>query len=304
MRIPSKKEDHFINQGGCMKAVIPCAGLGTRFLPVTKAVPKELLPIVDTPVIHLIIEEAIKAGITSVVFITAKGKSAIEDYFDYAPELEFELKFKGKEELFKQVQSIADLTQVITVRQKKPLGLGHAVYCARNVVGNETFDVILGDDLVDSARPAIGQLIEVHDQTGKGVVALKEVPDEDIPKFGIVKPGKRDGSVVEVEGVVEKPSINEAPSNLAIIGRYVLNPSTMLDLKDLRPHGPTGEIQLTDALHLEAQRGELLGCLVEGERFDAGNRLEFLKAVVVYGLKRSDIGKPLKDFLKKRLSDL
>lgn len=284
-----------------MKAIIPCAGLGTRFLPVTKAVPKELLPIVDTPVIHLIIEEAMKAGIPSIVFITAKGKSAIEDYFDYAPELEFELKSKGKEELLKQVQSIANLIQVTAVRQKKPLGLGHAVYCAKDVIGNEPFAVILGDDLVDSVRPAIAQLIEVHERTGKNVVALKEVPDEDIPKFGIVKPKKRDGAIVEIEDVVEKPSVSEAPSNLAIIGRYVLNPSVMLDLKGLRPHGPTGEIQLTDALQLEAQRGELLGCLVEGERFDAGNRLEFVKAVLVYALKRPDIGKPLEEFLKKRL---
>lgn len=285
-----------------MKAVIPCAGLGTRFLPVTKAVPKELLPIVDTPVIHLIIEEALKAGINSVVFISAKGKSALEDYFDYAPDLEFELKSRGKEELLKQVQSVASLIEVIAVRQKKPLGLGHAVYCAKDVVGDEAFAVILGDDLVDSVKPAIGQLMEVHDQTGKSVVALKEVPVEDIPKFGIVKPGKREGSLVEIQGVVEKPSATEAPSNLAIIGRYVLTPSVMRDLKDLRPHGPTGEIQLTDALQMEAQRGELLGCLVEGERFDAGNRLEFVKAVFAYALKRPDMGESLKEFLKNRLA--
>jgi UTP--glucose-1-phosphate uridylyltransferase len=289
---------------GIMRAIIPCAGLGTRFLPFTKAVPKELLPIVDTPVIHLIVEEALQAGIQSVVFITARGKSALEDYFDYAPELEFELGSKGKKDLLEQVQRISGLVETIAVRQKKPLGLGHAVYCARHVVGEGPFAVILGDDLVDAKKPAIGQLIEVHNRTGKSVVALKEVPREDIHKFGIVSVGDHEGTTVEIKGVVEKPSAEKAPSNLAIVGRYVLNQSVMHALKDLKPHGSTGEIQLTDALEIEARTNGLVGCLIEGERFDAGNRLEFVKAVFAYAIKRPDIGEPLIEFLRERLKNL
>jgi len=285
-----------------MKAIIPCAGLGTRFLPVTKVVPKELLPIVDQPVIHLIVEEAIKAGINGIVFITAQGKSAIEDYFDYSFQLEYELETKGKEASLEQIKRISNMLDVISVRQKKPLGLGHAILCARKVIGSEPFAVMLGDDIVDSEKPGIEQLKEVHNFYGKSVVALREIPDEDIPKFGIVGVKKKDGRVVEISKLVEKPSIDKAPSNLAIIGRYVLNFSLFALLKGLKPHQPSGEIQLTDALEMECNKDGLIGYLLEGDRFDAGNRLELIQATITYALRRGDLKEPLLAFLRDCLA--
>jgi UTP--glucose-1-phosphate uridylyltransferase len=282
------------------KAVLPVAGLGTRFLPITKAVPKEMLPLVDVPSIQLIVEECVGAGIEEIIFVTARGKSAIEDYFDRAPELESQLERKGKKDDLARVRRPMEMARFASVRQGEARGLGHAVLCARDAVGDEPFAVILGDDILDAKVPGVRQLIEVYERTGTGVVALKEVPAGQEHLYGIID-GERVGArEFKISKLVEKPKPGTAPSRQAIIGRYVLPPEIFEILAATAP-GAGGEIQLTDGLAtLCAQRG-LAGLEVEGERFDVGDRAGYVVAVVHYALKRPEIRDDVRAAIEKLL---
>jgi UTP--glucose-1-phosphate uridylyltransferase len=279
--------------------VIPAAGLGTRFLPATKAVPKEMLPIVDVPTIQLIVDEAVKAGAQQVVLVNGRGKGAIEDHFDRSYELEDTLARKNKRELFDQVRRISEMARLLSIRQKEPMGLGHAVLAARPAVGVEQwFGVLLGDDLIDSEEPAIGQLARVAMETGKAAVALMPVPDDQTQLYGVAA-GKQLGSGnIEVEKIVEKPPRGTAPSNLAVIGRYLLPPDIFGILEQVKP-GAGGEIQLTDALAVLAQQNRLVGVRFKGERHDAGDRLGYLQANIAYALKRPDLREGLLSFMRR-----
>jgi UTP--glucose-1-phosphate uridylyltransferase len=271
------------------KAVIPAAGLGTRFLPATKAIPKEMLPIVDTPTLQLIVEEAVHAGITDIVIVNGRGKSAIEDHFDHAYELEHTLRERGKTELADQMAAIASMVRLTSVRQKQPLGLGHAVLCARDTIGDEPFAVLLGDDLVDNdADPGIGQLCRARTETGGGVISIVEVPPGHEQMYGIVAGDFVDGRM-RIREMVEKPKPGTAPSRWAILGRYVLPPSIWPHLAATKP-GTGGEIQLTDALRELARSPEgLYGVVLDGTRHDAGDRVGYLRANLAYALKRPEL---------------
>ena len=273
------------------KAVIPAAGLGTRFLPATKAIPKEMLPIVDVPTIQLVIDEAVRAGITDVVIINGRGKHAVEDHFDHAYELERTLRDRGNVELADAMQRVSTMVRLISVRQKAPLGLGHAVLCAREAVGDEPFAVLLGDDLVDNdTDPGIGQLARVHAETGAGAVMIMEVPPGKEHMYGIVA-GDLDAATgrMRIRDMVEKPEAGTAPSRWAIVGRYVLPPAIWGHLADTKP-GAGGEIQLTDALHRLVGSAEgLYGVVVQGVRHDAGDKLGYLRANLAYALKRPEL---------------
>lgn len=271
--------------------MIPAAGLGTRFLPATKAIPKEMLPIVDVPTIQLVIEEAVAAGIETIIVINGRNKSAIEDHFDHAFELEQTLRERGKEDLLGLVESVSTKVQVVSIRQKRPLGLGHAVLCAREAVGDEPFAVMLGDDLIDNdERPGIGQLCDVHAETGAGAVAVMEVAPGREHMYGIVDGDRDRAGRVRIRNMVEKPAPGTAPTRLAVIGRYVL-PPTVFDILAETEAGVGGEIQLTDALCRLAVAGDpgLLGVIVEGIRHDAGNKLGYLRANIAYALKRPEL---------------
>jgi UTP--glucose-1-phosphate uridylyltransferase len=280
------------------KVVVPAAGLGTRFLPATKSVPKEMLPIVDTPAIQLIVEEAVAAGAEEVVLVNGRGKAAIEDHFDRSYELEDQLQRKGKKDLFEQVRRISDSVRLVSVRQKEPLGLGHAVLAAQKAVGAEWFGVLLADDLIDAEDPAIGQLVRLSQKTGKAAVALMPVPETQVNLYGVAAGRAVDGGHIEVERIVEKPPRDRAPSNLAVIGRYVLPPEVFDVLARLSP-GAGGEIQLTDALAALAEQKRLLGVRFQGTRYDAGDRLGYLQANVAYALKRPDLREPLLAWLRE-----
>ncbi len=279
------------------KAVIPAAGFGTRFLPATKAVPKELLPIVDTPTIQYIVAEAVAAGARDVILVVARGKDSIVDHFDIAAELEAHLERTGKTELKKQMRQIAQMANVVTVRQQEPLGLGHAVLCARDLVGDEPFVVMLGDDIIDATVPAARQLADCWEKYGLGTIALMEVPIGETHLYGIAAGEALDERTIQIERLVEKPK-KDPPSNLAVIGRYVLPPRTFEILDELRP-GVGGEIQLTDALAVLAREEGLLGYRFEGERYDAGDRFGYLKANIAFALKRPELEAPLREFLKE-----
>ncbi|HSN93155.1 MAG TPA: UTP--glucose-1-phosphate uridylyltransferase GalU [Anaeromyxobacteraceae bacterium] len=278
------------------KAVIPAAGLGTRFLPATKAVPKELLPIVDTPTIQHIVAEAVAAGVRDVVLVCARGKDSIVDHFDIAPELEAHLERTGKADLRRQMREIAHMASVITVRQQEPLGLGHAVLCARDVVGDEPFVVMLGDDVIDAPVPGAKQLAGCFERHGLGTIALMEVPPEETSMYGIAAGSPVDERTIRIDRLVEKPK-SAPPSNLAVIGRYVLPPRVFQILEQARP-GAGGEIQLTDALAVLAREEGLLGYRFEGDRYDAGDRLGWLKANVAFAMKRPELAGPMREFLK------
>ena len=280
------------------KVVVPAAGLGTRFLPATKSVPKEMLPIVDQPTIGLIVDEALRAGATDVIIVNGRGKTAIEDYFDRSYELEDTLQRKGKHDLFAQVRRISDSVRVTSVRQKEPMGLGHAVLAARNAVGDEWFGVLLGDDLFDSEEPGIAQLARVSAATGKATVALMAVPDDQTHMYGVAAGARLPDGNLAVEKMVEKPKAGTAPSNLAVIGRYLLPPDIFGILEKVKP-GAGGEIQLTDALAVLAQQGRLLGVTLQGTRHDAGDRLGYLQANIAYALKRPELRDGLLTFMKK-----
>ena len=282
------------------KAVIPAAGLGTRFLPATKAQPKEMLPVVDTPAIQYVVEEAVAAGIDDILIITGRNKRAIEDHFDRNVELEIELQEKGKHSELADVRRLADLADIHYVRQGEPLGLGHAVSVARKHVGDAPFVVMLGDDLMDGPS-VLRSMIDGHERLGASVVALMEVPGPEISYYGCaaVSEGPEEG-FVRIEGVVEKPPADEAPSNLAVMGRYLFTPSIFEALEQVKP-GKGGEIQLTDAIALLLADELVLGRTFVGGRFDTGNKLDYLKATVELALRRPDLGGPFRQWLHEHL---
>ena len=279
------------------KAVIPVAGLGTRFLPATKTVPKELLPIVDIPSIQYVVQEAVDAGIEEIIFVTGRGKDAIEDHFDEAPELEQLLTERGNHEMAKTLRRIAEMTEVVSVRQKKPLGLGHAVLCARDLVGDEPFAVMLADDLIDAEVPAIRQLIKIFEETTESVIALMEVPQAEVQQYGVIKGVEIKRRLYQVEATVEKPLAKDAPSRMAIIGRYVLRPEIFKILENLPP-GRGGEIQLTDGLEQLVRERKIFGCEFVGDRYDIGDKFGFVRATVAYALKRPDLNDKVREYLK------
>lgn len=279
------------------KAVIPVAGLGTRFLPATKTVPKELLPIIDIPSIQYVVQEAVDAGIQEIIFVTGRGKDGIEDHFDEAPELEQILADRGQSATVDMLRRIAEMTEVVSVRQKKPLGLGHAVLCARDLVGDEPFAVMLADDLIDAETPGIRQLVEIFTETEESVVALMKVPREEVHQYGVIKGKEVKPRLYAVEATVEKPGAKEAPSQLAIIGRYVLRPEIFSILQTLPP-GRGGEIQLTDGLARLVQERKIFGCEFTGDRYDIGDKFGFVRATVAYALKRKDLRDKLIEYLK------
>jgi UTP--glucose-1-phosphate uridylyltransferase len=278
-------------------AVFPAAGLGTRFLPATKAQPKEMLPLVDRPLVQYVVEEARAAGLERIVIVTGRGKNAIEDHFDTSFELERMLQERGKEDLLEQVRSISEMIPIAYVRQKTALGLGHAVLQARDLVGGEPFAVMLGDDIVDSAEPCIGQMMRLYERRGNPVIALQEVPHAETRQYGIVAGKRIEDRVVEITDMVEKPSPEKAPSNLAIIGRYLLPPE-IFELLAETQSDVGGEIQLTSGLKSLLSRRPIDGYLFEGKRYDAGDKLGFLKATVEFALKREDLGKEFRAYLK------
>lgn len=283
------------------KVVIPAAGLGTRFLPATKTVPKELFPLVDRPLIHEVVGEAVASGISDLILVTARGKSAIEDYFDTDPSLERFLETKGDKGMLERIRDLSRMVRVASVRQKQPLGLGHAVLCARDLVGTEPFAVILPDDLIDAATPCLAQLLSVYSRTGKSVVALQEVPDDQTHMYGIIEGRKTEPGVYHVESFVEKPPPGTAPSNLAVIGRYVLVPG-IFHLLETQDRGVGGEIQLTDALNSLAEEDTVYGVVFEGLRHDAGDKLGLLKASIHYALKDDELGPRLLQFMATQVS--
>ena len=279
------------------KAVIPVAGLGTRFLPATKTVPKELLPIVDIPSIQYVVQEAVDAGIEEIIFVTGRGKDAIEDHFDEAPELEQMLIERGNHEMAQTLRKIAEMTEVVSVRQKKPLGLGHAVLCARDLVGDEPFAVMLADDLIESEVPGIRQLLDIFEETSESVIALMEVPQSEVHQYGVIKGREIKKRLYQVEATVEKPLAKDAPSRMAIIGRYVLRPEIFRILQNLPP-GRGGEIQLTDGLAQLVRERKIFGCEFVGDRYDIGDKFGFVRATVAYALKRPDLKDKVLEYLK------
>lgn len=282
------------------KAVIPVAGLGTRLLPITKSVPKELLPVVDTPAIQVVVEECVNAGIEEVIFITGRGKGGVEDHFDYNFELEEILAKRGKEKVLKRVRAISTMIRTISVRQKKPLGLGHAVLCAREVIDDEPFVVLLPDDIIGCEPSVTTQLMDIYQRYGQGVVSVMHVPDEDVSRYGIVSGEKWAPSLHRIRTIVEKPDPTMTPSNLAVIGRYLLTPVIFDYLEDLEPDA-SGEIQLTDGLARLARERALIGYEFTGRRHDIGDKLGFLTANISYGLRRPDMGPELLKYLRRKV---
>ncbi|KXZ40565.1 UDP-glucose pyrophosphorylase [Alkalithermobacter thermoalcaliphilus JW-YL-7 = DSM 7308] len=283
------------------KAIIPAAGLGTRFLPATKAQPKEMLPIVDKPTLQYIIEEAVESGIEEILIITGRNKKSIEDHFDKSVELELELETKGKHDLLEEVRKISDMVNIHYIRQKEPKGLGHAIYCAKSFIGNEPFAVLLGDDIVyNPDKPCLKQMIEVYEQYKTSILGVQQVKLEDVSKYGIVDGKFIEDRVYKVKGLVEKPSVEDAPSNVAILGRYIINPAIFEILEDTKP-GKGGEIQLTDALKELASREAMYAYDFEGKRYDVGDKLGFLQATVEYALRREDLKDEFLSYLKSTI---
>jgi len=279
------------------KAIIPAAGLGTRFLPATKAMPKEMLPILDKPTIQYIVEEASRAGIEDIIIVTGKHKRAIEDHFDNQKELEMVLEEKGKTELLKKVQYSTDLANIFYVRQKEQKGLGHAIYSARQFIGDEPFAVLLGDDIVESDTPAIKQLMDAYDETGKSVIGVQEVAESDTHRYGIIDPLEKYGRRYEVKQFVEKPAQGTAPSNLAIMGRYVLT-ANIFDYLKTQKRGAGNEIQLTDAIERLNKDDQVYAYDFEGDRYDVGEKLGFVKTTIEYALKDQEMKEELTQFIK------
>ena len=280
------------------KAIIPAAGLGTRFLPATKAQPKEMLPIVDKPTIQYIIEEAIASGIEEILIITGKGKKCIEDHFDKSLELEMQLEKSGKTELLKMVREISDMVDIHFIRQKEPKGLGHAISCAKTFVGNEPFAVLLGDDIVyNDEKPCLGQLIECFNEYNTSILGVQEVAHEDVNKYGIVDGVHVENGVYKVRNLIEKPAVDQAPTNVAILGRYIITPSIFEILEKTKP-GKGGEIQLTDALLTLIGQEAMYAYNFEGKRYDVGDKLGFLKATVEYALRRPELKDEFNEYLK------
>ena len=279
------------------KAVFPAAGLGTRFLPATKAQPKEMLPLVDKPIIQYGVEEAVASGVDNIILVTGRGKNAIEDHFDVSVELETFLEARGKKELLAEVKKISNLINFAYVRQGEPLGLGHAVLVTRALVGDEPFAVILGDDVIDANPPALRQMIDVFHEVDGPVLAIERVPREDVSSYGIIDAEEIKPGVYRIRDLVEKPPRDEAPSDLAIIGRYILTPDIFPAL-EATVTDRTGEIQLTNGLRQLLKSRPLYGCRIDGVRHDTGNKLGFLKAVVYYALRRPDLAQQFRQYLK------
>jgi len=284
------------------KAIIPAAGLGTRFLPATKAQPKEMLPIVDTPTIQFIVEEAIASGIEDIIIVTGRNKRAIEDHFDKSIELEEELKKSKKEELLAQVRDISNMVNIHYIRQKEPKGLGHAIYCAKAFIGNEPFAVLLGDDIVKAEEPCLKQLIRVYDEYKTSVLGVQMVPDSETSKYGIVAGRQVEDRVYKVNDMVEKPEPGQAPSNIAILGRYIISPKIFSHLETITP-GKGGELQLTDALKSLMHEEAMYAYDFIGRRYDVGNKMGFLQATVEFALDRKDLGDEFKAWLKQKVND-
>ncbi|WP_066290309.1 UTP--glucose-1-phosphate uridylyltransferase GalU [Bacillus sp. FJAT-29937] len=280
------------------KAVIPAAGLGTRFLPATKAQPKEMLPIVDKPTIQYIIEEAVESGIEDIIIVTGRSKRAIEDHFDKSVELEMLLERTGKHDMLEVVENISNLVDIHYVRQKEPLGLGHAVLCAKKFIGNEPFAVLLGDDIVDSEVPALKQMINQYNEVQSSILGCNEVPRSEVNKYGIVNYSEKNGDLYKVESLVEKPSIEEAPSTQAIVGRYILSPAIFELLEEVAPD-KKGEIQLTDAIDRLLGKESIYSYILQGKRYDVGDKFGFLQASIDYALKRPDLKDKLEAYIKQ-----
>ncbi|MEK4255086.1 UTP--glucose-1-phosphate uridylyltransferase GalU [Ureibacillus sp. FSL K6-2830] len=284
------------------KAIIPAAGLGTRFLPVTKAMPKEMLPIVDKPTIQYIVEEAIASGIEDIIIVTGKGKRAIEDHFDHAFELEANLIEKKKYDLLEKVRVSSDI-DIHYIRQKQPLGLGHAIWCARKFIGNEPFAVLLGDDIVQSDVPCLKQLINQYEKTFSSVIGVMEVPDSEIHRYGVIDPISTDSPLMQVKMFVEKPTKEEAPSNFAIIGRYILTPEIFRYLEQ-KKMGKGGEIQLTDAIEELNTIQRVFAYRFEGKRYDVGNQMGFIETIIDFALQREDLREEVKRFIIDKAQQL
>jgi len=286
------------------KAVIPVAGLGTRFLPATKAIPKEMLTIVDRPTIQYIVEEVVASGIEQIIFVTSKGKSAIENHFDYDFHLDYVLKERNKVSLGEELNMISNLIDIVSVRQKKPLGLGHAIWTARHVVGEEPFMVLLGDDLVHSKVPCARQMLSLYEKVKEPIVAIQRVPVDQTHQYGIIEGEKyKEKSTHLVTRMVEKPAPGTSESNMAIIGRYILTPE-LFDILEKTTPGHGGEIQLTDALLALSKKRPMYAYEFEGTRYDAGDKLGYLKAILAYGLNHTEIGESLQEHIRKIVSDL
>ena len=279
------------------KAIIPAAGLGTRFLPATKAMPKEMLPILDKPTIQYIVEEASRAGIEDIIIVTGKHKRAIEDHFDIQKELETTLYEKGKLELLDKVQYSTGLANIFYVRQKEQKGLGHAIHTAKQFIGNEPFAVLLGDDIVESDNPAIKQLMEQYEATGKSVIGVQTVPESETHRYGIIDPNSQDDRLYEVNRFVEKPEQGTAPSNLAIMGRYVLSPQ-IFDYLENQTEGSGGEIQLTDAIERLNKDDKVYAYDFEGQRYDVGEKIGFVKTMIEYALKDEEMRDEIKRYIQ------
>ncbi|QOY35241.1 UTP--glucose-1-phosphate uridylyltransferase GalU [Anaerobacillus isosaccharinicus] len=285
------------------KAIIPAAGLGTRFLPATKAMPKEMLPIVDKPTIQFIVEEAVASGIEDIIIVTGKGKRAIEDHFDSAFELEQNLIEKGKVELLREVRKSSTLADIHYIRQKQPLGLGHAVWCARKFIGNEPFAILLGDDIIQSEKPCLKQLIEQFEQTGASIIGVQEVPEKETQQYGIVDPIHSDGPRYRIKNLIEKPEIGTAPSNLAIMGRYIFTPEIFNKIEILEA-GTGGEIQLTDAIQKLNRIQTVYAYAFEGKRYDVGDKLGFVKTTVEFAMNNPELREELLPYLNEIIKNV
>ncbi|WP_213975748.1 UTP--glucose-1-phosphate uridylyltransferase GalU [Tepidanaerobacter acetatoxydans] len=281
------------------KAVIPAAGLGTRFLPATKAQPKEMLPIVDKPTIQFIVEEAVASGIEEILIITGRNKRAIEDHFDRSIELELELQKKDKKNLYNIIKNISNMAEIYYIRQKEPKGLGHAIYCARAFVGDEPFAVMLGDDIIDAEIPVLKQMIDVYEKYNYSIIGVQEIPEDEVERYGIADTSRIEERIYKVNNLVEKPKKNQAPSNIAISGRYIITPHIFNILKHAKP-GADNEIQLTDALKELLNIEPIYAYAFRGNRYDVGDKLGYLKATVDYALKRND----LRDDFTKYLTEI
>jgi UTP--glucose-1-phosphate uridylyltransferase len=285
------------------KAIIPAAGMGTRFLPATKAMPKEMLPIIDKPGIQYIVEEAVASGIEDILIVTGKGKRAIEDHFDSSYELEQSLLMKGKLDLLSEVQKASELIDIHYIRQKEPRGLGHAIWCARKFIGNEPFAVLLGDDIVQAEVPCLKQMMDVYDNVESSVLAVKKVPYDEVSRYGIVDPNPVGGDgdrIIKVRGVVEKPAPANAPSDVAIIGRYILTPA-IFEILENQDVGAGGEIQLTDAISRLMQEESVYAYNFHGKRYDTGEKLGYLKTIIDFALERPDLKAEFRQYLEEKL---
>lgn len=288
------------------KAIIPAAGLGTRFLPATKAQPKEMLPILDKPTIQYIVEEAVASGIEDIIIVTGRGKRAIEDHFDKSYELEHALASQGKEGLLKEITNISSMVDIHYIRQKTPKGLGHAIWCARKFIGNEPFAILLGDDIVVSDPPCLRQLMDTYERLGRSVIGVREVPPSDVSHYGIIEPGAKaalEERVMQVTGLVEKPLPHEAPSTYAIMGRYVLEPEIFGILENLTP-GTGNEIQLTDALQILNGRQAIYAYEFSGRRYDVGNKLGFVQATIDFALRNEDLRDDVICYIEQKLEEV